>query len=73
MATGTGKEQLATRGDIINSGGLSKKGGLSSWLTEKSKSLPTMSPVAEAPPDHVLELDELWSFVGSKKTNDGSG
>ena len=43
------------------------------WLQEKSESLPTMPPVAEAQPDDVLELDELWSFVGSKKTNDGSG
>lgn len=43
------------------------------WLKEKSDSLPAMPPLEAAQPDDVLELDELWSFVESKKTNDGSG
>lgn len=43
------------------------------WLKEKAENLPTLPPLADAQPDDVLELDELWSFVGSKKTNDGSG
>ena len=43
------------------------------WLKEEANILPKMPPLAEAQPDDVLELDELWSFVGSKKTNDGFG
>ena len=43
------------------------------WLKEKADSLPEMPPLEEAQGDDVLELDELWSFVASKKTNDGSG
>ncbi len=43
------------------------------WLKEKADSLPEMPPLKEAQPDDVLELDELWSFVESKKTNDGFG
>lgn len=43
------------------------------WLKEKADSLPTRPPLAQAQPDDVLELDELWSFVETKKTNDGSG
>jgi transposase-like protein len=43
------------------------------WLTEKADSLPEMPPLNEAQPDDVLELDELWSFVESKKTNVGFG
>lgn len=43
------------------------------WLKEKADSLPEMPPLAEAQPDNVLELDKLWSFVESKKTNDGFG
>ena len=43
------------------------------WLKEKADSLPAMPPLAEAEADDVLELDELWSFVGSKKTNAGFG
>lgn len=43
------------------------------WLQEKADSLPEMPPLQEAHPDDVLELDELWSFVEFKKTNDGFG
>ena len=43
------------------------------WLKEKADSLPAMLPLEEAQPGDVLELDELWSFVETKKTNDGSG
>jgi transposase-like protein len=43
------------------------------WLKEKANSLPEMPPLKEAQPGDVLELDELWSFVESKKTNDGFG
>ena len=46
---------------------------MAKWLKEKADSLPEMTPLAEAQPDDVLELDELWSFVESKKTNDGFG
>ena len=43
------------------------------WLKEKADSLPEMPPLAEAQPEDVLELDELWSFVETKKANAGSG
>ena len=43
------------------------------WLREEDADLPVLPPLDEAMPDDVLELDELWSFVGSKKTNAGSG
>jgi transposase-like protein len=43
------------------------------WLKEKADSLPEMPTLEDAQPDDVLELDELWSFVESKKTNDGFG
>ena len=43
------------------------------WLKEKADSLPEMPPLEEVRPDDVLEIDELWSFVESKKTNDGFG
>ena len=43
------------------------------WLAEKEQQLPDELPLDEPQPDDVLELDELWSFVGSKKTNAGSG
>ena len=39
------------------------------WLKEKADAL----PLAKAETDDVLELDELGSFVESKKTNDGFG
>lgn len=43
------------------------------WLREEDEPLSTIPPLAPAQPDDILELDELWSFVGSKKTNGGSG
>ena len=43
------------------------------WLREAAAALPDNPPVAEAAVSDVLELDELWSFVGAKKTNAGSG
>ena len=43
------------------------------WLKEKADSLPEMPPLAEAQPEDVLELDELCSFVETKKANAGSG
>lgn len=46
---------------------------LAKWLKEKADSLPEIPPLKESEPEDVLELDELWSFVQSKKTNDGFG
>ncbi len=43
------------------------------WLRTEAAALPNSPPVVEASPRDVLELDEVWSFVGSKKTNVGSG
>jgi transposase-like protein len=43
------------------------------WLREEDARLPALPPLAAAHPEDILELDELWSFVGSKKTNGGSG
>ncbi len=43
------------------------------WLRDEAAALPDRPPVVEAAAADVLELDELWSFVGSKKTNVGSG
>ena len=46
---------------------------LAKWLKEKADSLPEMPPLKKSKPEDVLELDELWSFVESTKTNDGFG
>ena len=46
---------------------------VSKWLADKAADLPDLPPLTPAEADDVLELDELWSFVGSKKTNVGSG
>lgn len=46
---------------------------LSQWLREAAERLPDQLPVVPAEVDDVLELDEVWSFVGSKKTPDGCG
>jgi transposase-like protein len=46
---------------------------LAKWLREAAATLPDSPPVAPAEETDVLELDELWSFVGSKKTLAGSG
>ena len=46
---------------------------LAKWLREAAAELPDSLPLAEADERDVLELDEVWSFVGSKKTPDGSG
>jgi transposase-like protein len=46
---------------------------LAKWLREAAAALPDSLPLAEAQDQDVLELDEVWSFVGSKKTPDGSG
>jgi transposase-like protein len=43
------------------------------WLAEEAQQLPDQLPLEPAEPDDVLELDEVWSFVGSKKTSAGSG
>jgi len=43
------------------------------WLRQEAAQLPVLPPLDPAQADDVLELDELWSFVGSKKTNAGSG
>ena len=40
---------------------------VSKWLLEEVAKLPEELDIAEAKRDDVLELDELWSFVGSKK------
>ena len=37
------------------------------WLREADADLPVVPPLDDPMPDDVLELDELWSFVGSKK------
>lgn len=46
---------------------------VSKWLKEEADHLPDQPPLEPAEPDDVLELDELWSFVASKKTTVGSG
>ena len=43
------------------------------WLCAADEQLPPRPPLDKAAPGDVLELDELWSFVGSKKTSAGSG
>lgn len=43
------------------------------WLRAEDAQLPALPPLEPAHTKDVLELDELWSFVGSKKTNGGSG
>ena len=43
------------------------------WLRQEDEQLPALPPLDTAQANDVLELDELWSFVGSKKTNAGSG
>ena len=37
------------------------------WLRDEDADLPVVPPLDDPEPDDVLELDELWSFVGSKK------
>jgi transposase-like protein len=46
---------------------------LAQWLRDVAAALPDSPPVAQADEHDVLELDEVWSFVGSKKTPDGFG
>jgi len=46
---------------------------VANWLRQEDSQLPDLPPLDPAQADDVLELDELWSFVGSKKTNAGSG
>ena len=46
---------------------------VASWLRQAATALPANLPTAEAQAADVLEVDELWSFVGSKKTNAGCG
>ena len=43
------------------------------WLRQQDAQLPVLPPLEPAQADAVLELDELGSFVGAKKTNAGSG
>jgi len=43
------------------------------WLRAEDEQLPALPPLAAALPEDILELDELWSFVGSKKNNGGFG
>ena len=43
------------------------------WLRQEDRQLPSLPPLEPAKADDVLELDELWSFVGSKKNSAGSG
>lgn len=42
---------------------------LSAWLKKKQRKQPELSEtlIAEPYPDDVLEVDEMWSFVGKKK------
>ena len=40
---------------------------VSKWLSEEADELPDQPPLEPSEPDDVLELDEVWSFVGSKK------
>lgn len=46
---------------------------LAKWLRDAAAALPDNPPVVPAEARDVLELDEVWSFVGSKKTHAGSG
>ena len=43
------------------------------WLRQEDRQLPSLPPLKPAQADDVLELDELWSFVGAKKNSAGSG
>lgn len=53
-------------------GGLERTFGIarqtvSKWLRQEDEQLPCLPPLDAAQADDVLELDGLWSFVGSKK------
>jgi len=41
------------------------------WLRAEDEQIPAIPPLAAALPEDVLEVDELWSFVGSKKQTMG--
>ena len=41
------------------------------WLREEDALLPALPPLAAAHPEDILALDELWSFVDSKKQTVG--
>jgi insertion element IS1 protein InsB len=58
-------ERLSLRG-VERVFGISRR-TVSRWLQHWIKQVPPLEKsVVEAHPDDVLELDELWSFVGSK-------
>lgn len=46
---------------------------LARWLRAEAAALPDSPPLVPPTASDELELDELWSFVGSKKTLGGSG
>ena len=66
------QERSSLRG-VARTFGVSRQ-TVSTWLKQKADSLPPLEhTLVESEPDDVLELDELWSFVGQKKTRDGCG
>ena len=64
-------ERASLRG-IERTFGLARQ-TVAKWLKEKADSFPVMPPLPEARADYILALDELWTFVKSKKRNDGFG
>jgi IS1 family transposase/transposase-like protein len=40
---------------------------VSKWMREEDKTIPDTPPLDPSEPEDILELDEMWSFVASKK------
>ena len=60
------KERISLRG-LARIFGVSRK-AITKWLNEAIQALPPFqSSVSESQPGDVLELDEVWSFVGNKQ------
>jgi insertion element IS1 protein InsB len=60
------KERISLRG-LARIFGVSRK-AISKWLNEAIQALPPFqSSVSQPQPGDVLELDEVWSFVGNKQ------
>ena len=60
------RERISLRG-LARVFGVSRK-TIKQWLNQAIRALPHFQEsVSNAQTDDVLELDELWSFVGNKK------
>ena len=46
---------------------------VTSWIKKVQKLPELKESLVPSKPDDILELDELWSFVGTKKISNGSG